>query len=149
MERRHLTELNECRDCVCLAVRTAARRITQAYDVALAGTGLRATQFSLLVTTHHLGTPTMKRLAQALDCDPTTITRNVQGLITRRLVTLSPGRDSRERQVSLTKKGEAILLRALPNWRVAQTDIASSLDRVELTRLRALLEQVGPRKRNR
>jgi DNA-binding MarR family transcriptional regulator len=149
MERRQLSKLDECRDCVCLAVRTAARRITQAYDVALAGTGLRATQFSLLVTTHHLGAPTMKRLAQTLDCDPTTITRNVQGLITRRLITLSPGRDSRERQVSLTKKGEAILLRALPNWRVAQTDIASSLNRVELTRLRALLEQVGPRKRNR
>ena len=149
MERRQLSKLDECRDCVCLAVRTAARRITQTYDVALAGTGLRATQFSLLVTVHHLGTPTMKRLAQTLDCDPTTITRNVQGLITRRLVTLSPGRDSRERQVSLTKKGEAILLRALPNWRVAQTDIASSLNRVELTRLRALLEQVGPRRRNR
>ena len=130
-------------------MRTAARRITQAYDVALAGTGLRATQFSLLVTTHHLGAPTMKRLAQTLDCDPTTITRNVQGLVTRRLVTLSPGRDSRERQVSLTKKGEAILLRALPSWRVAQTDIASSLNRVELTRLRALLEQVGPRKKIR
>lgn len=149
MERRQLSKLDECRDCVCLAVRTAARRITQAYDVALAGTGLRATQFSLLVTTHHLGTPTMKRLAQTLDCDPTTITRNVQGLVTRRLVTLSPGRDSRERQVSLTKKGETILLRALPNWRVAQTDIASSLNRVELTRLRALLKQVGPRERNR
>ena len=32
--------------------------------------------------------------------------------------------------VRLTKKGEAILLRALPNWRVAQSDIASNLNRV-------------------
>jgi len=104
----------------------------QAYDVALAGTGLRATQFSLLVTTHHLGTPTMKRLAQMLDCDPTTITRNVQGLIKRRLLTLFPGTRWRERKVTLTKKGQAILLRALPNWRVAQ-----SRRRVELQSRRA------------
>jgi DNA-binding MarR family transcriptional regulator len=146
---RELAKLDECRDCVCLAMRTAARRITQGYDAALAGTGLRATQFSLLVMAHHLGAPSMKKLAEMLHSDPTTITRNVQGLARRRLLTLSPGRDLRERKVTLTKKGEAILLRALPNWRAAQSDVVASLSRANLTRLRALLEQVGPRKRNR
>ena len=149
MPRRELVKLDECRDCVCLAVRTAARRITQGYDAALAGTGLRVTQFSLLVMAHHLGAPSMKRLAHMLNSDPTTITRNVQGLVRRRLLTLSPGSDLRERKVTLTKKGEAILLRALPNWRVAQSDVVASLSRAELTRLRALLDQVGQRKRAR
>jgi DNA-binding MarR family transcriptional regulator len=149
MPRRELAKLDECRDCVCLAVRTAARRITQGYDAALAGAGLRVTQFSLLVMTHHLGAPSMKRLAQMLHSDPTTITRNVQGLAKRRLLTLFPGRDLRERKVTLTKKGEAILLRALPNWRAAQSDVVASLSRAELTRLRALLEHVGQRKRSR
>jgi DNA-binding MarR family transcriptional regulator len=149
MPRRELAKLDECRDCVCLAVRTTARRITQGYDAALAGTGLRVTQFSLLVMAHHLGAPSMKRLAQLLHSDPTTITRNVQGLTKRRLLTLSPGSDLRERKVSLTKKGEAVLLRALPNWRAAQSDVVASLSRAELTRLRALLEQVGQRKRSR
>jgi DNA-binding MarR family transcriptional regulator len=149
MPRRELAKLDECRDCVCLAVRTTARRITQGYDAALAGTGLRATQFSLLVMAHHLGAPSMKKLAEMLNSDPTTITRNVQGLTNRRLLTLSPGRDLRERKVTLTKKGEAILLRALPNWRAAQSDVVASLSRTELTRLRALLEQVGQRKGKR
>ena len=149
MPRRELAKLDECRDCVCLAVRTAARRITQGYDAALAGTGLRVTQFSLLVMAHHLGAPSMKRLAQMLNSDPTTITRNIQGLSKRRLLTLSPGRDLRERKVTLTEKGETILLRALPNWRAAQSDAVASLSRAELTRLRALLEQVGRRKRSR
>ncbi len=90
----------------------------------------------------------MKRLAQMLNSDPTTITRNVQGLAERRLLTLSPGRDLRERKVTLTEKGEAILLRALPNWRAAQSDVVASLSRAELTRLRTLLEQVGQRKRD-
>jgi DNA-binding MarR family transcriptional regulator len=149
MPRRELAKLDECRDCVCLAMRTAARRITQGYDAALAGTGLRATQFSLLVMAHHLGAPSMKRLARMLNSDPTTITRNVQGLTKRRLLTLSPGRDLRERKVTLTEKGEATLLRALPNWRAAQSDVVASLSRAELTSLRTLLEQVGPHKRER
>ena len=147
MRRQQLLKLEECRDCVCLAVRTAARRITQGYDTALAGTGLRVTQFSLLVMVYHLGAPTMKALAQMLNSDPTTITRNVQGLSKRRLLTLSPSQDLRERKVTLTKRGETSLLRALPNWRKAQTDVVASLNRAELTRLRVLLDQVGRRKR--
>jgi DNA-binding MarR family transcriptional regulator len=148
MRRRQLSKLDECRDCICLALRTAARRITQGYDAALAGTGLRVTQFSLLVMVHHLGAPTMKALARMLNSDPTTITRNVQGLSKRRLLTLSPGQDLRERKVTLTKRGETILLRALPNWRKAQADVVASVNRTELTRLRALLDQVGRSKRH-
>ena len=90
MGSRRLSKLEECRDCVCLALRRSARRITQGYDVALAGTGLRATQFSLLVMVHHLGTPTMKAVARTLSNDPTTITRNIQALGRRRLLSLFP-----------------------------------------------------------
>ena len=148
MRQRQLSELDECRDCVCLALRAAARRITLGYDRALAGTGLRVTQFSLLVMIYHIGAPTMKTLARMLDSDPTTITRNIQGLVRRRLVALSPGRDLRERNVTLTSRGETILLRALPNWQKAQTDVVSSLNRTELASLRALLDQVGRRNGN-
>jgi DNA-binding MarR family transcriptional regulator len=148
MQRRQLSKLDECRDCVCLALRTAARRITQGYDRALSGTGLRVTQFSLLVMIYHLRAPAMKILAAMLDNDPTTITRNVQGLVRRRLVALFPGRDSRERKVTLTSRGETVLLRALPNWQKAQADAVTSLNRSELASLRALLEQVGRRNGN-
>jgi Transcriptional regulators len=148
MPRRKLSELDDCRECVCLALRTAARRITQGYDVALAGTGLRATQFSLLTMVYHLGTPTMRALAQMLNSDPTTITRNIQGLARRRLLALSPGEDLRERKVTLTRRGETILLRALPNWEKAQMEVVASLNRADLKKLRTLLDRVGQRKRN-
>jgi hypothetical protein len=64
------------------------------------------------------------------------------------LLALSPGQDLRERKVTLTKRGETSLLRALPNWRKAQSDVVASLNRAELTRLRVLIDQVGRRKRN-
>jgi DNA-binding MarR family transcriptional regulator len=133
---------------VCLALRTATRRITQAYDTALAETGLRVTQFSLLVMVHHLRAPTMKVLAGMLDSDPTTITRNVQGLVRRRLLALSLGSDLRERNVTLTRRGETVLLQALPKWRKAQVDVVSSVNRTELDSLRTLLGQVGRRNGN-
>ncbi len=129
-------------------MRTATRRITQGYDTALAGTGLRVTQFSLLVMVHHLGASTMKTLARMLESDPTTITRNIQGLSKRRLLTLSPGQDLRERKVVLTKRGRNMLLSAFPNWRKAQNNVVASLNRAELTKLRALLEQVGQKRRD-
>lgn len=143
VRRPRLSKFDECRACACLAVRSAARRITQSYDAALAGTGLRATQFSLLVMVHHLGAPTMKMLADMLSSDPTTITRNVQGLRRRRFLALSPGEDLRERKVTLTKRGESILLRALPNWDKAQSEVVARLGRRELTKLHAVLERVG------
>jgi DNA-binding MarR family transcriptional regulator len=143
VRRPRLAKFDECRACACLAVRSAARRITQSYDAALAGTGLRATQFSLLVMVHHLGAPTMKMLADMLSSDPTTITRNVQGLRRRRFLALSPGEDLRERKVTLTKRGESILLRALPNWDKAQSEVVARLGRRELTKLHAVLERVG------
>ena len=90
----------------------------------------------------------MKVLAEMLDADPTTITRNVQGLARRRLLALSPGRDLRERNVTLTRRGETVLLHALPNWQKAQADVVSSLNRAELASLRTLLEQVGRRNGN-
>ena len=90
----------------------------------------------------------MKAVARTLSSDPTTITRNIQALGRRRLLSLSPGQDLRERRVKLTERGERILLRALPNWRKAQSDVVASLNRAELTRLRSLLEQVG-RRRNK
>ena len=40
----HLTT----RDCNCLAIRQAARHVTQFYDQLLARSGLRTTQYSIL-----------------------------------------------------------------------------------------------------
>jgi hypothetical protein len=42
-------------DCVCLAVRQAARHVTQFYDRMLAASGLRTTQFSLLARLRRQG----------------------------------------------------------------------------------------------
>jgi hypothetical protein len=65
------------------------------------------------------------------------------------LLSISPGKDLRERKAKLTARGEAIVLRALPSWRKVQSDVVGSLKGVELANLRALLEKVGQRRSKR
>ncbi len=64
-------------DCNCLAVRQAARHVTQFYDQHLAPTGLRTTQFSILVELRRLGPMTINALAGDLMTDRTTLGRNI------------------------------------------------------------------------
>src|SRR5438093_5661642 len=49
--------------CNCLALRQAARHVTQFYDQCLAPTGLRTTQFSILAKLKWLGPMTINALA--------------------------------------------------------------------------------------
>jgi len=60
-----------------LALRQAARHVTQFYDQVLAPSGLRTTQFSVLAKLHHLGPTTINNLAKDLVMDRTTLGRNI------------------------------------------------------------------------
>jgi len=64
-------------ECNCLAVRQAARHITQFYDQFLAPSGLRTTQFSILAKLRRLGLMTINALAAEMVMDRTTLSRNI------------------------------------------------------------------------
>src|SRR5260370_33490583 len=64
-------------DCNCLAVRQAARHITQFYDQFLAPSELRTTQFSILAKLRRLGPMTINALAGEMGMDRTTLGRNI------------------------------------------------------------------------
>ena len=63
--------------CNCLAVRQAARRVTQFYDRFLAPSALRTTQFSILSWLSRAGPMSIHALAQAMVMDRTTLGRNI------------------------------------------------------------------------
>src|SRR5215469_10102342 len=70
-------DLDECVECLCLASRRAARRITRVYDRELRPHGLRATQFTILVMLSLRGATPIGELAEALGAERTTLTRNL------------------------------------------------------------------------
>lgn len=107
--------------CNCLAVRQAARQLTQLYDDALAETGLRVTQFSVLARLSHIEPATMQQLAETLVMDRTTLTHNLKPLERDGLVSVGVDKgDQRARRLVLSKAGKAKLKAATAAWERAQ-----------------------------
>jgi len=111
-------------------LRRAARRVTQVYDHALASSGLKTTQFSLLaVLSREDATEGVAiiRLAEKLGMDRTTLTRNLAVVERNGLVTVRTGDDPRSRLVVLTKAGRSALESAAPLWAKAQAEMAGKI----------------------
>lgn len=114
--------------CVCFALRKSARAVSQLYDAALAPSGLRATQFSLLASLRAGGRLTVSRLAEAMVMDRTTLSRNLAPVEKQGLVKIAPGRrDGRTKEITLTARGRRRLSRADPLWADAQAHMRRAL----------------------
>ena len=124
---RTQNELRECLSCSCFAVRRAARVITQHYDRHLRPTGLRATQFTVLVVLALEGPLPLSQAADHLGMERTTLTRNLRLLRGRGLIREQGSDDKRIRMLAITRKGAAAARSALPRWRAAQRSIAEQL----------------------
>ena len=139
-------EIAQCKEigrtCACFNVRKAARAITKLYEEVLRPSGLRATQFSLLMTTRVMGPVTVVKLAQVTVMDRTTLTRNLQILEKRGLITIKPGEDRREREVSLTAAGLEVLTETVPLWEEAQNRVKKGLGAERLHNLMSDLSKM-------
>ena len=111
------------RGCTCSRLRRLTRRVTQSYDHALAPCGLRVTQFSLLSQLMFRDGLAIGPLADALDMDRTTLSRNLKPLVEAKLVELESGDDARVRVVRLTAAGREKHTEAKRLWRHAQDDV--------------------------
>ena len=108
-------------DCNCLAVRQAARYITQFYDRYLAAAGLRTTQYGILARLKRQGPMSINTLAAELVVDRTTLGRNIRPLERDGLIAIeSDPSDRRSKILRLTKAGDARFQRAQKRWAEAQ-----------------------------
>jgi DNA-binding MarR family transcriptional regulator len=130
------------RDCACFNLRKAARAVTQLYEAALAPSGMHATQFSVLVALAVADGAPLSRVAEGLVMDRTTLTRNLRPLARRGWVRIEAGEDRRERNLSLTRSGRAVLERALPLWQQAQARLHEVIGDARWARLLADLPVV-------
>jgi len=117
------------RNCPCYNLRRASRAVTRLYDNFLRPTGLRSTQCSVLVAAKLRGPVSLTKLAELTVTERTTLTRNLTVLVKRGLVRIEPGRDRRERQVSITEEGERAMAEAIPLLEAAQALVESGIGR--------------------
>ena len=133
-------------ECHCLAVRQAARHVTQFYDRFMAPFGLRSTQFSILSMLRRAGPLSINALAAALVMDRTTLGRNIRPLQRGGLVTAVVGKDDRRsRQLRLTPRGRARIVAARKGWTRAQAGFEAAFGRGRAGELRGLLQSVSSR----
>ncbi|MGO1117752.1 MarR family winged helix-turn-helix transcriptional regulator [Rhodovibrionaceae bacterium A322] len=106
--------------CLCLNARRMARVMTQYYDQQLEPSGLKITQFGLMTSlSREEGVP-ITQLADLLQLDRTTLTRNLKPLERAGLLTITGARDRRSREVWLTREGESKRDLAARCWQQAQ-----------------------------
>jgi len=130
--------------CNCLAVRQAARHITQFYDQCLASSGLRTTQFSILAKLKRLGPMTINALAADLVMDRTTLGRNILPLQRKGLIAVVKGRvDRRSKELTVTEVGAGRLRAAIKGWVHAQNRFEAVLGGDRTAELRTLLHAVS------
>jgi DNA-binding MarR family transcriptional regulator len=130
--------------CNCLALRQAARHVTQFYDQFLAPIGLRTTQFSILARLRRLGPLSISALARELVMDRTTLGRNILPLQRERLIAVVTGSaDRRSKELRLTDAGRARLREAVKGWTDAQARFETAFGGERSLELRALLHAVS------
>jgi DNA-binding MarR family transcriptional regulator len=149
MQQLNAAQLAEIEEtCACLNVRKAARVVTQLFDEALQPTGLRSTQFNLLVAVAITGKTPVTRLAEALVMDRTTLTRNLKPLVSQGLLTIDAGTDRRRHLVRVTERGLQALATAQPYWEQAQGRVVTQLGQRRwqalLTELKAAMALTQP-----
>lgn len=129
--------------CGSLNFRRAARAVTRMYDIALQASGIRSTQFGLLIGIAKAQPVSMGKLAEVLVVDQTTLTRSLRLLQKDGLVTISPRSNHRQRFLELTPAGEEALERSLPLWRAAHARFTGTLGSDYWLKLRAELESLA------
>jgi len=113
-------------DC-CFNLRKVTRAVTQFYDRHLEPAGIRATQFTLLLTLSAATGKTLTDMAEGLVMDRTTLTRNLKPLEREGLITTLKLADKRTKGYVLTEKGRAAIEKGVPLWHKAQQQIVGQL----------------------
>jgi DNA-binding MarR family transcriptional regulator len=130
--------------CNCLAVRQAARHVTQFYDQYLAPSGLRSTQFSILAKLKRLGPMSINALAADLVMDRTTLGRNILPLQRDGLIAVVKGStDRRSKELRMTEAGAESLRTAVKGWVEAQAQFEAVFGAKRAAELRTLLHAVS------
>jgi DNA-binding MarR family transcriptional regulator len=111
----------------CLGYRTRklARAVTRLYNDRLRPLGLNLTEMNLLAAIAAQGSVQPARLGRAMALEKSTLSRNSSRLVERGWVEVRDHPDGRGVLLTVTARGNEMLLRAVPVWKQAQQQAQS------------------------
>jgi len=127
--------------CTNLKLRQLDRRVTRHYDRYIAEAGLKNTQYALLSYVVKLGPIRPGDLARGMQMEASTLTRNLQSLVTQGWVTVGAGEDARSRLVEATDAGRAKRAEGQRAWKQAQLALNARLQAKRVIALHALIDE--------
>jgi DNA-binding MarR family transcriptional regulator len=110
------------RDCIATRLRMADRVITKVYDDALRPLNLKVTQMSMLVVAESRGQIRQSEVRAELHLDDSTLSRNLERMRANGWLEEVSEDDARVHSYRLSEAGRALLDKALPAWRAAQSE---------------------------
>lgn len=122
--------------CLGYRSRRLARAVTRLYNDRLRPLGLNLTEMNLLAAIAAQGSVQPAKLGRAMALEKSTLSRNSSRLVERGWVEVRDHPDGRGVLLTLTARGNEMLLRAVPAWKQAQQQ-AQSLVAVALVDLEA------------
>lgn len=126
--------------CLLSALRRASRAVTQLYDLVLAPSRLKATQFFILRELDHTGELAQHEFAERYGVAVETLSRRFRVLRRKGLLTFRVG-PRRERIYQVTPEGKEILSKAFGYWNIAEYRLQTTLGTADWTMLRELSER--------
>jgi len=129
--------------CLVLNSRMAARAVTRRYDKALRPFGVTAAQFSILTSMVARPERSVTDMARSIAIDRTTLSRNLDLLVRKGLVSGHEADKGNGRLVALTIEGNDLVQKLLPQWRQAQAEMRELLVAPDLKAVVASLQKLS------
>ncbi len=126
--------------CTGARLRRLTRRVTAFYEHHMRDSGLKLSQYSLLVQLSD-GPQSLTTLADRMEIDRTTLTRSLQPLLQQGWIEEFSGSDARQRLFARTANGTRARDEARKFWRQAQIELEEHLGREFVADLNTRLEQ--------
>jgi len=127
--------------CTSFKLRRLTRMVSRHYDAHVAAAGLKTTQYSLLSHVLSLGPLRPVDLAQAMNVDASTLTRNLKPMLAAGWLTQTEGPDARSRLIAITEAGRAKRAEAQRLWRAAQGELNGLLGIERVAALHLLIDE--------
>jgi DNA-binding MarR family transcriptional regulator len=129
--------------CASLNFRRTSRIVTRMYDTAMQESGVRSTQFAILVGIAKLQPVAMGNLGKVLMLDSSTLTRSLRLLEKEGMIEISTRAAMRQRFLKLTHSGQKALQRSLPLWRAVHARFVAAVGADHWLKLRNELESIA------
>lgn len=127
--------------CACASLRRASRAVCHLYDLVLAPTELKGTQFTILQAIDHAGEIAHCDLARLFAASEETFSRRLASARRSGWVCMKVGQRSR-RMYCLTENGRRVLEHATPYWERAQDRLRRELGDADWAYLSAFSERL-------